>query len=623
MAVIRHEVQLGDGVSAQAKAAADTVAQLSREMTVLTKSLTAAQDQMTKAAATGDIAAYRKASQNVTSLTAATSELAPRLEGAQAELKKFGSATGDATAGTAAMDAELAALTGGLSEVIKYATIVIGVFAALTIAGAKLAIEASQAKMQMISMFDALGQGKVKGEEIDDMLDDLRASIGITKDAMVPLVKQFMATGVTGKAELEKLTKAALSAQAIMGDPSAAQAFTDLSAKIKLAADTGQAMKNPLKSLKDVGLSVEEVAKAMGNVPAEKLAQQLKAGTVDAKKFGDAISDALIKKGAGPLERMSGGVKNLGALLHEYIGDLFEDLGPSIEPFLSAVKDLFGIFESKTKPSGQALKWGIESFFKEVFAQATKVVPMVKHFLLDIIIYGLKAYIALKPIVAWFQELQKNETVMSALRTAFEGFKGVLVVIGVAIGVVLAVFVALWAAQVAIVLATYWLIGAITDFVGGAGKAMVEWVTSAASAAYNFVAGLVQGISNGTGMVIEAVKNLGGSAIGALKGVLGIASPSKVMMTMGVQTGEGFNQGLEASAPDAETAAGVMAGGAMAGASSAAPAAGGTTAAGGGVTVIFEAGAIAIDGAGKAAQEITEEMAAAAFERMALQGAAA
>lgn len=598
MAVIRHEVILDDKVSKPAKSAADSVSGLAKSFQGAADACRVGQEVIG--------AAMQGVRQAVLSLAAGD------VQGAVASI-------GEGLAGAAkALDL----LVPGLGQVTS--ALISVQFAALGVAigGAKLAIEASHAKLAMIGMFDALGQGVTTGEQVDEMLDELRASIGMTKGAMAPFVKSFMAMGVTGTEELKRLTTAAMSAHAIMGDPSAAKAFEALTKKIQIAAQTGEGLKIPLKglgSLADMGLTVADVAKQM-NVSVEDLTQGLQKGTVNATKFGDAMTKALIEKGAGPLERMSGGIGNLWALLKENLVDMFEDMGPAIEPFLAAVKDLFGIFDSKTKPSGQALKSAIEGSLKAVFEIGTKVVPMIKHFLLDMIILGLKAYIALKPIIGWFKQLAENQTVMTILEKAFQGLKVVAIAVAVVIGIVLAVMFGLWAIGLACSVAMYALIGSIYELVTGAGKALIEWASSAYDAASNFVQGLVNGIQNGAGMVMDAVRGLGNSAISTLKSTLGIASPSKIAFQMGANTGEGFAGGMDASTGAVDTSAGNMAGAAMGGMSSGSSSGTTSPAKGGGVvSAVFEAGSIVIQGAGKAAEEITEEMMGLALERMAAE----
>src|SRR5260221_460329 len=120
----------------------------------------------------------------------------------------------------------------------------------------------------------------------------------MTKDSLAPLTASFMAMGISGTDALEKITLAAASARALMtgtGKDGAA-AFESLTKKIQVAVQTGHGLKIPAKglgSLADMGIRVDEVAKLM-NVSSEALSAQLKDGSVNAKKFGDALQDALI-----------------------------------------------------------------------------------------------------------------------------------------------------------------------------------------------------------------------------------------------------------------------------------------------------------------------------------------
>jgi phage-related protein len=621
VAVIVHKVKLDDGVSGPAKSASAAVSGVSREMTILTKQLTAAQDKMTKAAALGDAKGFKNAQVQFNKTSMAIAKLPPDASGAGAAIQKMGQDAQGAGGGMAGLSTELAELTGGLSLVVEVAAAVVLGLGALVIAGAAFAIKASEAKNASISLWNALGQGKITGEAVDDMLDNLRESTGLTKEALGPLTEGFLRMGITSKDALENLTKAAASAEAMA--KGGGEAFTKLFQQVNTAAETGQKLSIPYKKLQAqlvaMGLNVDDLAQQMG-MSGDALTKGLKAGTVDAKKFGDAMQDAVLKKGAGPLATMAASSANLGKLLQEYLGDLFEDLGKDIAPFMNEVKSLFSILDSKANPSGQALKEGIGAFFKQVFAAATKVVPMVKHFLLDVIIYGLKAYIALKPIARWFLELRNNEKVMSALSTGFKIFLGVLLVIAGAIALVLGfvvlVVAAIWAMMIGVVM----LGKTLFEFVDGAYSSFGEWLASIPGLALDFINGLVTGIKNGAGMVYDAVTGLGKGAISAFKGALGISSPSKEMAKLGGFTAEGLAGGMDDKSGMVANSSGSMAGVVMSSASGAAPSASGNTSSsggGGGAIANFEAGSIVINGAGKSAEEISDEMMALAWERAA------
>lgn len=551
----------------------------------------------------------------------------------------------DAVAGMAkTLDLVAPGLGQVVSAVISIAGGLAGVTAGLAISAAKFAIAANEAQKATDGMFDALGQGEITGDEVGNMVDGLRAKLGVAASAMEPFVQKFMAIGITGKAQLESLTTAAISMEAMVKGGGAA--FSDLYTKVSAVADTGEKLKMPFKkmqaSLAAAGLNVKDLAKEMG-ITAEELTKGLESGTIDAQKFGDAMVNAATTKGAGSLKNLANSAANLGALLNEYLGELFEDLGDSIAPFMDEVKKLFGIFDSKTNPSGEAMKAGIGGALKEIFGWATKVVPMVKHFLLDMIIYGLKAYIALKPIAKTLKEFFTVgagagilSAVLDGLKTAFIAVGGTIaLIVGIAVG-----FVALMVTMNALVGAAIGYLmnlgTTIVTFVVGGFVAMAEWFAKAPQLALDFITGLVQGITNGGAAVLKSVTDLAGGAVNAFKSTLGIASPSKVMFEGGVNMGEGTVAGLEAMEGDVHGAASTMASQAAAGALAAptptappavaGPAAagdsggaGGGSAAAGGNVFTFEPGAIQISGQGKDWSEITEEMVAAVMERIGMQ----
>ncbi len=71
----------------------------------------------------------------------------------------------------------------------------------------------------------------------------------------------------------------------------------------------------------------------------------------------------------------------------------------------------------------------------------------------------------------------------------------------------------------------------------------------------NILDGLVNGLKAGLSRVVDAAKNIGSSVINTLKGVLGIASPSRVMKELGAFTSEGFVQGIGSKEKDVKAAA--------------------------------------------------------------------
>lgn len=424
----------------------------------------------------------------------------------------------------------------GLGQLAAAAIRVGGAIASLTVgiiqSAVEMSIEATQAKEAMISMFGALSGSRAEGAKLEEMLGDLSEQIGITKDTLAPFTKSFMAMGVEGEDALRKMTLAAVSAQAIMGDPAAANAFQTLEKKIQLAVQTGQQLKIPakgLKSLADMGLTVNDVASKMG-VSSKTLAAQLKAGTVDAKKFGEALQDALVEKGAGPLQRMSASFGNLRKMMSQSIEDMFEDMGKDVDPFMASIKDLFSIF-SQSKPSGQAMKAGIGGAMHTVFEVLQKGVLPIKHFFLDLVIWSLQTYIVVK----------KHWTSVRPIMQAF-GW-AVLVSAKAMAHLAHGVFTAVQRVVL--------LIAAIREGI----TSVMNFAESAYKAGSDFIDGFVNGIKAGASKVVAAAQDMGAAAKQGVKDFLGISSPSKVMFQLGGNTGAGLAGGMQ-SASDQVTRAG-------------------------------------------------------------------
>lgn len=621
MAVYKETIQLDDQVSGPAKAAAGAVDNLSKGMAAATSTMAKAGDA-TKPVGEAMGGLSKSTFDAANAMTVGKQTIAAAFEGIGSAAKAL--AAGDAkgavqglTDAVASMAQLLDLIVPGLgqvvSSVVKIAGGLVGITVGLVQSGAAFAITSSEAKQEMLGLFDAMGQGVVSGEEVEGVIDGLKSKFGISKDAMVDYTKALMAMGRTDLGQLEGDLLAVSSAAALVkgGD----QALLSMTKKIDMAAESGNKLKIPTKALAQLsatGANVGDVAKQMG-ISTEELTKNLAAGTVDARKFGAALNDAIVKKGQGPLEKMANSSANLKKLLSEAWGDLFEDI--DVAPFMAEVKKLFEIFGQGTE-SGKAMKSGIGGFFKEVFGLATKVVPIVKHFLLDMVIYGLKAYLALKPIVKTIREFVTSATGMFVINGILSGIWTVLKTIGAVILVVVGTFIALQVAAFAVGVAIWTAIGAVLGFIFEAKSAFDGWIASAATIAYDFVAGLVGGIVSGAGSVVNAVTGLASAALNAFTGPSGIDahSPSRKMMAAGGNMTDGAAIGVEDGSADVETAVSNVAGSSVkamseGGSSSGAPAASSAAP----LTVYVQ-----IDGAGKSASEITEELVASVFQRYAL-----
>lgn len=513
------------------------------------------------------------------------------------------------------LDLVVPGLGQAVSTIITLAGGLAGAFAGLVKSGMAFAIQASEDKQAMLGLLDAMGDGITTGAQYEEMIDGLKDKYGIAKDSLVGWTKQLQAMGRTDIKQIEGDLLAIASAEAIVKGGGAA--LIDWTKKIEMATQAGGKLKVATKALKDLGATganVGDVAKQMG-MSVEDLTAALDKGTIDAAKFGDALNTAIQKKGAGPLAKMASSLPNLKKLLEESIGDMFEDI--DVGPFLAQVKSLFDIF-SQGKDSGKAMKSGIQGAFQGIFDAATKVIPYIKHFLLDLVILGLKAYIGLKPLIQFFKELSQSKPFIDAMKNALIG-----------IGLAVAAFMSPILGAVAVVtllvgafgaLATIGasVVGSIVNFGTQIFATLSGYITQAQTWGNDFINGIISGL--GIGPIIAAVTNVANAAKNTFKSVLGIASPSKVMAIQGENVAAGAAEGIDdgvgevsnASANLAKAASGGFADGA-----DGAPGAPAPAASGGGVTV--QATIQIMGGDKQTMSELTEEGISLLFEKIALQ----
>jgi hypothetical protein len=504
----------------------------------------------------------------------------------------------EAKAATAA-DASNAAFLEGLEGLAgPIGAVVAGVgalglaFVGLTIEGAKLAIEQVELRQQLETTFDALGEGPGAGKATLELFDSLEGPLGQTRDKLADWTKTYEALGITDLSGIRYQLTATASAQAIMGDTGAA-AYENITKKVQEAIETHHGLKiadKGLAALGATGANVSDVAAKLG-LSAGELRNQLKAGTVDAQQFGDALSAAIIEKGQGPLENLRGDVGTILGHAHESFLKLFDGVDP--KPFTDQMQSLATILDDQS-PSAQAAKAAITGFLDEVFKIGSEGLPIVKHFFLDLEIAGLRSYIVLKPAIQQWKDLGGTSATIGALSITFKLMAGSIESAAIATAYLVRGLAA----------ATSFGIS-LSGIDGGKG----------------FAQGLAQdkpGETAGTKLADDTTK--------AVRDRLEIHSPSRVLFGLGVNTGRGFTGGIQNERPNVDRAASSLGFAAVSGTAyaSAPPSnanAGASSSSGGGsVTVNVQPGAIQITGgSGQSALELTETAVAILFERYALQ----
>lgn len=281
---------------------------------------------------------------------------------------------------------------GGLSEGAAYASVglealgpaavlagvaVVGALAEIGEALVSTGLKVSEFNERTVAAFDALGaQGEGSGKKTLAFLDEMAAKLPQSREELAKWTKQYEALGITDTRELRQQIVATASAQAIMGDEGAA-AYHKITERVNLAIEAHSGLKLATKSLKtlyEAGVNEADIARQMG-VSVQQLNAGLKAGTVDAQAFGNALSTTLVEKGAEPLRVASNEVGNLEKKIGEEFLHSFDGLDTT--PISDALRDILTIGDSGEaagKTLGDAVHDGAQKAINamgEIITEAT------------------------------------------------------------------------------------------------------------------------------------------------------------------------------------------------------------------------------------------------------------
>ncbi len=526
----------------------------------------------------GGIGALEGARAGLEETKAGTETLTGKVKGMADAMQDANGVTGKLTAGLKALGPEGAAVAAALAAVIAVATVLVGTF--LNLASACISI--SQEKDALANTFEALSTGTESGVELVDSLSEVAAMLPQAEGKVLAWGKSLMAAGIEGEG-LAVSVKAAASAAAIMGDEGAS-ALINMEKQLAAggaAADSlikvvQQGGRKAAVQLANMGLKADDLAKSLGVTP-----EKMKTMKLTAEQLSAALEEALINKGAKSLETMGLTWGSIMGKLEDGWGDLFEDMGEAVAPFMGAVKDLFSEFSAgSTTMSG--VKDVVTSVFTWIFSVATKAIDGIHKGFLYVEIGILHAAIALLPLGRALKSMAQNEDLIRGLKDTLIALAVPLVLLVGAATLVATGFVALGVAIVAVIggiIAGYlWLQGASQRFWVAIGTGLKNLAVDSYNAAKDFIAGLVNGITEGAGAVATAVKGVAKGAVDSFTGFFKIQSPSRLMFEHGLMLPAGAAEGVEAGTDDVTKAVSDMS---QAGAAAAGPM-GGASAGGGG-----------------------------------------
>ncbi len=499
-------------------------------------------------------------------------------------------------------------MLAGVAEAAAIAVVILGAYAAALFSAAKMAIRLTQEKDQLRETFEVLNEGG--GGALLDELEDLAAALPFTADKVNAWAKSLLAAGIRGEA-LRTGIKAIAAATAIMGEAGGA-AVEGLLKKLKGLEESGGKVKLDnkfIRQLQEAGITLGDLAKQLGVTP-----EKLKTMTLTAKQLGDAMQQALITKGEGPLKKLGNTWDVISAKMNEGFEDAFEDLGELVGPFMAELQSLASEFFAGGVASTD-WKDAVKAAMSGAFAVAKEFVNFIHRGFLHAQIAVLQFRIAIKPVTSVLGEVGLGSAGVSV---ALYLLKGTVIVLAVVFGI-LALAVGLVLLPFALIgVAIYYIVQGIS-YLAGVISGVIDNFGSLKAAAFEAGTGVITGLGNaiqsGAAWVIAIAAGVATGIIGAITGPLKIKSPSRVMMQIGAYTTEGLAMGIDAGAPDVAAAARGAAGSAVGGAAGGAAS---TTGGKGGVTINIHEGAIVIHEGGDT-RALTLEALASVLEEAALQ----
>lgn len=279
-----------------------------------------------------------------------------------------------------------------------------GMFAEIIEKGVELSLEVSATNNRMRATFDALGvQGPASGQRTLDMLNKLSSTLPQSREKLAEYEKDFEALGFTDMSQLRYQVQATASAQAIMGD-TGAEAYEHLSKKIRLAVEAHAGLKlgeRPLEQIYKMGSNATDVANRLG-ISVQTMRRQLEAGTMDAQKFGNALSESLIAKGKGPLDAMMNSLGTIKEKDFEAFRHLFD--GVDVTPLTDAFRMILQIGDAG-EPAGAGLKGGITKGMNGIVKALGEMTIRATAFFLHLEASAIRLQTKVQPIVNAFDRI--------------------------------------------------------------------------------------------------------------------------------------------------------------------------------------------------------------------------
>lgn len=479
------------------------------------------------------------------------------LAGLGEEYSKLTEQQGATTGGMEALGGQMSELAAGPIGMVAAA--VVALVAILVVGAAALmsfALGAADAHRSMMLMLQGATGSAAAANADAAAIDRVASSSALAKEQIAGMGQSLAVAGLSGK-----LFEDTLKTIALVSSVAGAEAGQKLEDVAKKAKALGH-FEIKAKGLQGLGISMEDVAKQLG-LSVAQMDAQMKAGKITTEQGMGAMNKALSARFGDVGAKQMLGFDTQMLKLKENVTGLFKDV--QIEGFLKAMQSVLSVFDQNTS-TGKALHLIITKVFSGAFDAISAAAPYIKAFLIGMVMGLLLVYINAKKVWNALRDaFGGGESMSQADKLKIAMYAGVAVV-GIFVGVLVALAVVLAILAVGFIIAAvaialpFIIIGLFIYQI----YKLVDAITSIdfpnlGDAAGNMVDGLVQGIESKIGDVVAAMSALGTKAKDSLLSVLGIHSPSRVMMSAGGFTAQGFAEGVDDGASKAQGAMARMA----------------------------------------------------------------
>lgn len=257
---------------------------------------------------------------------------------------------------TAALVSSLDLIAPGLGQAASAFVKFAGGGASLMYELAERTIDENQKLIELTNTFDALGSNIGNtGTELLDNFKELSRELPYTRAQLAKMAEPMLEAGIQGD-KLDRALRAQASATSMLGERGG-QAYASLAERARDAQRNFMPMHASLQDIRKTGLSTKDMADQFG-ISVDQMNMQLRFGAFNAAQFGQALDQALAKKGEKANQTLMGTIGTLSAKMREKIGMLFQPVSGESQRGLEHFSDMwekFGnIFDTSTA-SGKML----------------------------------------------------------------------------------------------------------------------------------------------------------------------------------------------------------------------------------------------------------------------------